>query len=46
MGTFSDPRKTTWTGFLPGSVIPEFRIVTADHKTKLNVRDTVKLAVK
>ena len=46
MGMFSDPSKGTLTGIQKGSHTLELRAVTADHKTELNARDTVKFTVK
>ncbi len=46
MGMFSDPHKGTLTGIQPGSHTLELRVVTADHKTELKARDTVKFTVK
>ncbi len=46
MGMFSDPHKGTLTGIQPGSHTLELRAVTADHKTELRARDSVKFVVK
>lgn len=46
MGMFSDPNKATLTGIQPGSHTLELRVTTADHKTELKARDTVKFTVK
>ncbi len=46
MGMFSDPKKGTLTGIQPGSHTLELRVTTADHKTELKARDTVKFTVK
>ncbi len=46
MGMFSDPNKATLTGVQPGNHTLEIRVTTADHKTELKARGTVKFTVK
>jgi hypothetical protein len=45
MGMFTTP-KGTLTGIQPGSHVLEARIVTEDHLTELDAKDTVKFSVK